>query len=217
MAAASLVGHVDHLLVGVPDLGAAIAWVHQATGVEPMRGGAHPDMGTRNALLSLSGRQYLELIAPDPANPRFTFHIDLHSLPGPRLVTWAALSHDLDALAARARAAGLRVLGPAEGSRDRPDGSILRWRTMRVAADLGTPLIDPVPFFIEWPDEGSHPAASSPAGCRLTGLMLRHPDPARLQDTLAALGIGAPDVVRAPEPGLEARVATPNGDLQWHG
>ena len=179
-----------------------------------MRGGSHPGMGTRNALLSLGGRQYLEVIAPDPTNPRFAFHIDLHSLPGPRLVTWAALSHDLDALAIRAKAAGLQVLGPADGSRARPDGSVLRWRTMRVAVDLGTPLVDPVPFFIEWPNQESHPAASAPPGCHLTGLTIRHPDPARLQDTLATLGVEARNVAQAPEPGLEAWLATPSGELR---
>jgi hypothetical protein len=217
MAEASLVEHVDHLLIGAPDLDAAIGWVHRATGVEPIRGGAHPDMGTHNALLSLGGRQYLEVIAPDPANPRFSFHIDLHSLSAPRLVTWAAPAHDLDALATRARAAGLRVLGPANGSRARPDGSFLRWRTLRVEAELGTPLVDPVPFFIEWPDAGSHPAAGAPAGCHLTSLTLRHPDPARLKSTLAALGIEARRVAHAPEAGLEASLATPSGDLRLQG
>jgi len=217
MAAASLVEHVDHLLIGAPDLDAAIAWIQQATGVQPIRGGAHPDMGTHNALLSLGRRQYLEVIAPDPGNRRFAFHIDLHSLPGPRLVTWAAPAHDLDALAIRAGAARMRVLGPAAGSRSRPDGSALRWRTLRVEAELGTPFVDPVPFFIEWPDAGSHPAASSPAGCRLTRFVLRHPNPARLQDTLAAIGIASADVVHAPESGMEASLLTPKGELRLQG
>ena len=217
MAPMTLVDHVDHLLIGAPDLDVGMAWVQHAVGVEPARGGAHHDMGTHSALLSLGERQYLEVIAPDPANPRFTFRIDLHSLPGPRLVTWAALSHDLDALAIRARAAGLRVLGPAAGSRARPDGSVLRWRTMRVAADLGTSHVDPVPFFIEWPDQESHPAASAPAGCRLAGLTLRHPDPARLKNTLAALGLEPPSVALAPEPGTEAWLTTPNGELRLQG
>ena len=101
---------VDHLLLGVPDLDRGISWVYQKTGVKAVVGGSHPGRGTRNALLSLGGRQYLEIIAPDPAQTTFGFQIDLRKLPAPRLVNWAAVSMDLDALATRATAAGQRVM-----------------------------------------------------------------------------------------------------------
>ena len=127
---------LDHLLLGAPDLDSAIAWFDKATGVRPAIGGSHPGMGTCNALVSLGGRQYLEIIAPDPAQSAFNFQIDVRTLPGPRLVTWAASAPALDTMVSAAGSAGLTVFGPRDGSRVRPARRI-RPPTRRV--DAGSP------------------------------------------------------------------------------
>ena len=57
---------LDHFVVAVPDVRAASRAVADALGIEPAFGGAHPDHGTCNALLSLGEGRYLELIGPDP-------------------------------------------------------------------------------------------------------------------------------------------------------
>src|SRR5512132_4352699 len=100
------VSAVDHLLLGVSDLDQGIAWVERATGVKAVVGGSHPGVGTRNALLSLGGRRYLEIIAPDPAQADYKFRLDVRKLSEPRLITWAAGTADIDAVAKRARGAG---------------------------------------------------------------------------------------------------------------
>ena len=208
---------LDHLLLGAPDLDSAIAWFDKATGVRPAIGGSHPGMGTCNALVSLGGRQYLEIIAPDPAQSAFNFQIDVRTLPGPRLVTWAASTPALDTVVSAAGSAGLTVFGPRDGSRVRPDGTTLRWRSAGALADFRMGTVDPVPFFIEWAAGSPHPAADpatdSPGGCRLTGFEVRHPDPERLQRLLATLGIEAA-VTRAATTALGAVLATPNGQVR---
>src|SRR6185436_16696955 len=117
----------DHLLLGARDLDEGIRWLEARTGVRAVFGGVHPGRGTRNALASLGNGQYLEIIAPDPAQDTFEFPIDLRALPEPRLVTWAASTPDVDGVAAAARAAGIGVAAPRDGSRKRSDGSVLRW------------------------------------------------------------------------------------------
>lgn len=126
---------VDHLLLGVADLDAGIGWVEQRTGVRAVVGGVHPGRGTRNALIALSGRQDLEILAPDPTQERGG-RADLRGLGEPRLITWAALATDIGGLAARVKAAGLNATGPRAGSRARPDGASSSDPELRVTLQL---------------------------------------------------------------------------------
>ena len=74
---------VDHLLLGVSDLDRGVAEIERMTGVKAVIGGSHPGVGTRNALISLGGKQYLEIIAPDPTQTAYNFHIDVRTLSEP--------------------------------------------------------------------------------------------------------------------------------------
>lgn len=182
---------VDHLLLGVGDLDSGIARVEQATGVKAIVGGTHPGMGTRNALVSLGGKRYLEIIAPDPAQTAFNFRIDVRKLSEPRLVNWAAVATDIDAVAKRAHAAGYETFGPQPGSRARPDGKTLRWKTFGVMSNMAAGGVDPIPFLIEWAADSVHPSQDSPKGCELASFEIEHPTPAVVKRALAALGITA--------------------------
>jgi hypothetical protein len=207
------VSAADHLLFGVSDLDTGIDWIEKRTGVKAVVGGSHPGVGTRNALLSLGGRRYLEIIAPDPAQKEFSFRIDVRRLSEPRLITWAAGSKDVDALSKKALEAGFEIFGPQPGSRSRPDGKVLRWKTFGVMNGLGAGEVEPVPFFIEWAADSVHPSQDSPKGCELFSLEIAHPRPVEVHDVLAKLGIDI-KVTRRDRGLLVATLRTPNGSLK---
>jgi Glyoxalase-like domain len=204
---------VDHLLLGVADLEDGIAWVERITGVTAVLGGSHPGVGTRNALLSLAGRQYLEIIAPDPLQTVYDFRIDLRTLTEPRLIAWAALTTDIQALANTARGSGHQLLGPRAGARARPNGTTLKWQTLGVANEFGLQAVEPFPFFIEWRADSVHPSQDSPTGCELLSFEIEHPGAAGLMGVLGTFGIGA-KVHQSREVRLVAALQTPKGHLE---
>ena len=56
---------LDHIVYAVPDLGAAVEEFEARTGIRPVFGGYHKDRGTKNALVSLGHKVYLEFLAID--------------------------------------------------------------------------------------------------------------------------------------------------------
>jgi len=195
---------VDHLVLGTADLETGIGWLRKRTGVSPVHGGVHPGRGTRNALLSLGQNQYLELIAPEPAQETGNEIVAmLKKLREPRLIGWAASTREIQALAARL---GGTVLA---GSRKRGDGVLLQWQSLEVSPQR----FSVVPFFIQWSADSRHPSEDSPKGCTLIRFTLEHPQQEELRDRLAGLGIEA-EVRQAPEPGLSAELRTPAGAVE---
>ncbi len=204
---------VDHLLLGVGDLDHGIGWVEKTTGVKAVVGGSHPGVGTRNALVSLGGRRYLEIIAPDPDQADYKFRIDVRKLAQPRLITWAARATDIHAVAKRALDAGSETFGPQQGSRARPDGKLLRWKTLGVRNEFGASGVEPIPFFIEWAPDSLHPSQDSPEGCVLRALEIEHPNSAGVTALLAKLGIEA-KVKPGESVRLTATLRTPKGNVR---
>jgi hypothetical protein len=76
----------------------------------------------------------------------------------------------------------------AEGSRQRPDGLLLKW----TYTDPRTVVADGlVPFFINW-GTTPHPAAGAARGVTLVRLEAEHPDPERVGKMLSQLGLALP-------------------------
>jgi hypothetical protein len=203
---------MDHLLLGVADLDLGIAWVERMTGVKPVIGGSHPGTGTRNALLGLGGKQYLEIIAPDPLQPAYKFHVDVRTVKEPRLISWAVATTDIHAMARRTRESRHPILGPREGSRARPDGRLLRWQTLSLLNRFGTQTIEPIPFFIEWAADLVHPSQDAPKGCELQAFEIEHPDAASVIEAFKKLQIAA-KVTQTENVRLTATLKTPRGKV----
>src|SRR5262245_34518182 len=164
--------NLDHILLGVSDLDSGIAWVEQRTGVRAVFGGVHPGRGTRNALLSLGPQRYLEIIAPDPQQPGKGWYDRLSAIIEPRLFDWAVHTSDIVSLARQAVAAVFLIDGPNDGSRARPDGRTLHWKTFTLRDNRGGLL----PFFIEWSRDSLHPSEDAPKGCTLKRFFVESAD-----------------------------------------
>ena len=109
---------IDHLVWAAPDLDRAIDELQTRTGRRAITGGAHPGAGTRNAILGLSGRSYLEILAPDPAQANIaTPAASLSKLAGPVLHTFAVATDRLDRVAVKLERAGLPHAGVIPMSR----------------------------------------------------------------------------------------------------
>jgi hypothetical protein len=198
---------LDHIAVSATDLGKGAATIEAALGLPLQPGGQHPHMGTHNQLMSL-GAEYLEVIAIDPAGqapaqPRW-FDLDRFSGP-PRTTTWICRCADLEAALAHAPAGTGRPWDLARAD--------LRWR-MAVPTDGRLPFDGLFPALIAW--QGSaHPAPRlTDRGARLVGLTLFSPQAPALRAALAGL-IDDPRVLVVPAqaPRIEARIATPQGEV----
>jgi hypothetical protein len=200
---------VDHVILGIGDLEKGIEELERLTGVRAVYGGAHPGRGTHNALISLGGAQYLEILAPNPEDRGSTPWIgELGNLTSLTPVGWAARSGDLPVLQQALKSQGIETGEIRPGARNQPDGTRLAWRTLDLTAP--SPLL---PFFIEWDPATAHPSETTPKGCRLTGFSLHDPAPEALRKPLQAAGLGV-EVLEAEEAGLRIFLACPKGEVE---
>lgn len=212
---------IDHVLLPVADLEEGARSLRERHGLQAIPGGRHPKVGTANMIVPL-GRQYLELIAI--ADPREAAASRLGKRIPPALderrmfVDWALRTRDLDAMRGKLLAAGWDMPPMGEGSRRRPDGQVLHWRTQDANTGAARTAI---PFVIEWDvPEGLHPgeaAAEHPSGATaLRRVVVGARNPARVCEQLQLL-LGDSDlyeVRKAASDGiLELVLDSPHGDL----
>jgi len=202
----------DHLVVAAVTLADGIEYFAEVTGVAPQPGGKHVAMGTHNALVRLSERTFLEILAIDPegtkpARPRW-FGLDHIALQAelterPRLIHWVARTKGIEAAAAACPI----PLGPlhsmARGN--------YRWR-ITIPDDGSLPGKGIMPTLIEW-DVPQHPAESLPSSSlSLVTLAASHPEPAPIRAALSSLGLN--DVIQVTydrDTRLAAMLRTPRG------
>jgi hypothetical protein len=135
---------IDHVIFGVRDLDVAGSRLLERHGLGSVPGGRHPGWGTGNRIVPL-GPSYVELLAAVDKREAKKSLLGRSLLErvadGDRLMGWCAATSDIDAVAARL---GLEVTA---GSRVRPDGEVVRWRSAGLERAMQQRAL---PFFITW-------------------------------------------------------------------
>lgn len=140
--ASALVTAVDHVGIAVGDLDAAIAWYHDHLGMIVVHEEINTEQGVREAMLAVrgapAGSTQIQLMAPiDETSPIAKF-LDKR---GPGIQQFAYRVSDLDALSARLRDQGVRLVydEPRRGTA----GSRINFIRPRDAGGVLVELVEP--------------------------------------------------------------------------
>jgi hypothetical protein len=206
---------VDHIAINSATLSGGIDWVEERLGVRVPLGGKHPIMNTHNAVMSLGGGVYLEIIAADheagaAERPRW-FGLDDPAVKarlasdGPYLAAWICRSDDVAETVRLAKTDLGKVYTMRRGA--------LVWQ-IAIRDDGAAPMGGLHPIVIQWPPGPHVSTRMADLGCRLKELVVRPPTAEPLQSALDAIGAGGLVSVRSPkrvaEP-LEAILSRPDG------
>lgn len=139
--------HVDHLTyaAGPEGLGATVARLEELLGGHFRDGGFHPRFGTRNNILPLADKRYLEVVEvldhPAAEKALYGQAVRARSEMGGGWLAWVITVDDLAPIEERlGRQAVI-------GSRRFPDGRQLEWRQIGIQGLLADPQL---PYFVSW-------------------------------------------------------------------
>jgi catechol 2,3-dioxygenase-like lactoylglutathione lyase family enzyme len=154
---------LDHVIVGVRDLGAATDTYARLLGRAPSWRGGHPGLGTANALFRLANT-YLELLAPVGTGP-FAAQLEAQlARDGEGLAGLAFGTDDAGQCTAELRARGIAAGDPLAGAgHDERTGAKREWRNVMIPSEATRGVFM---FAIEHvsPPEALPPAALTVAG-----------------------------------------------------
>lgn len=200
---------VDHLVYAVPNLMAAMDIFEQKTGIRPIFGGYHQNQGTKNALVNLGDKCYLEFIAIDTKNtaiqaPRW---MGVDFVDSPQITRWALKSENLEK-DSRILQHYQADLGQIQaGQRKMSNGKTLTWQ---MSMPLATPAVDILPFFLDWRQSEAHPTEALPVQCRLVRLELAHPQANTMQRVFEDLSLDL-NILQQANPSIGIQLECPRG------
>lgn len=162
-------------------------------------GGVHPRFGTRNMIMPLKNRMYLEVVEvlDHPASEKAAFGkaVRARSEAGGGWLGWVVAVDDMEEVERRI---GRHAV---PGNRRRPDGINMEWRQIGVSGTAADPQL---PFVISWDTDASeHPSQAGTPEVELTALEIAG-DPKRVSDWLGEPAIEALE-------GLEVKWIAPHG------
>ncbi|PWS36504.1 hypothetical protein DFH01_15255 [Falsiroseomonas bella] len=203
---------IDHIVIGARTLAEGAAYIEAHLGVKPGPGGTHEGVGTHNLLLGLGRNSYLEVIAPDPAQPEpphpRPFDLDSPSVrtmldAEPRLLAWVARTPVLDAVVTRLGAHHAGEIRAMKRGK-------LSWRMAMPPQNQD--MSNLIPALIQWDDgKGAAPRLAD-SGVRLVALEAEHPEVDAVRLALAGRGLDeAIRLRRSPHARLVARFTRADG------
>ena len=205
-----MISRIDHLVFAVPELKSGIEYIQDLLQVSVYPGGRHLTFGTHNALIRIESNTYLEIIAPDPDNPRVDdlwMGLSLVESPG-KLTRWAISSPIGNAILTELNKYNPELSKISEGLRKKEDGSILKWMLTPPAPH---PLIEICPFFIDW-GNSIHPTSILPLECELQSLQLYSDNAIQVNRLNNALDIEI-EVLQSSQSRIEAHLHSPKGEI----
>lgn len=204
---------IDHLVFATNDLQQDIDKIEALLGLSTVPGGSHPGMGTRNALLALGPKCYLEIIGPDPDQPEFqgTRIFGIDTIEQGKLVHWCVRRDGLTDFAQQVKSPGMELSDAIPMSRVITKGNRLDWELAFPTSFGREPAL---PFFIDW-GSSTHPASECPEGAELKRFEIRHPDAEKINDALKVLSIEA-CAVEDPQFQLYALIKCPRGEVELY-
>jgi hypothetical protein len=180
---------IDHLVFATNDLQEGVDEIEALLGISTIPGGSHPGMGTRNALLALGPRCYLEIIGPDPDQSEFqgTRIFGIDTIKQGKLVHWCVRRDGLTNFVQQVKSLGIELSDAIPMSRVTTQGNRLDWE---LAFPTSFDEACALPFFIDW-GSSTHPASECPGGAELRRFEIRHPHAETINDALKLLSIEA--------------------------
>lgn len=160
---------LDHIVLASPNLQEGMDYVKEKVGCDPTYGGKHLQFGTHNALLKIGNLTYLEILAPDPENPKDHYRwmgVDL--VDEPTITRFAIKTKSIDHHARLLSNFSPNHGRQQEGRRQKETGELLSWE---LTMPLPNPMVDSIPFLIDWQDS-NHPAMNLENHCSIADFQL---------------------------------------------
>lgn len=148
---------LDHIVINSTNTNDIITRSGKKMAIKAVKGGEHDDWGTFNYLSHFSNNSYLELLgvndldkAVQSTNPliQHLLYMQRNEINGP--FQFALRTKQLDSYVTHFQKQGIPFKGPFPAQREKPDGTILRWRMLFPVYDYTT---ETMPFLIEWEDQ----------------------------------------------------------------
>ncbi len=200
---------IDHIVYCVPDLDEAMDKLENLLGVRPVIGGSHLTKGTKNALLNLGKKCYLEILAVDHENTDFEgerwMGIDL--ITQSKITRWSLKSDDLENDSTILSRYSPKLAKINDGSRKTTSGNLLSWKMILPTT---RPEVEILPFMTDWTQSDVHPTDALEPRCSLKNISLFHPDPMKLQGILNDLNINI-EILHGDEAQISIDLMSPNG------